>query len=267
MSGTRSPFLPVPATSQRALVLAAHGDLGGRAADNTPWHLRLKKALTPLLPAINVVSGVLKGTPHLQDVVARLGQTQVFVLPLLLSNGYFCNNVLPRRLGLRDTPPQQKEGWQRSTPLGQYIKLLPPLGVLPFLPDLVSQSIQSTIGEAENNLSRQILLVAHGSTIGPQSRLCAFSLQQQLQTRLGYTQVQCAFLSQAPYVEQVIQTLKPGSVVVPLFASGGLHGHDDINTLMKQAPKGCHLAPIIGCEHTLASHLCHYLAEVNALNF
>lgn len=266
MSGTRSPSLPGPVTSDLALVLAAHGDLGGKGAGNTPGHVRLKNALAPLLPEMDVVSGVMKGTPPLQEVVGNLPHGRVLVLPLLLSNGYFCKTVLPRRLGLDPKQLQQKEGvWQTMNRDGQYITLLPPLGVLPFLPDLVSQSIQSTLAPNSKSallkpeLEREVLIVAHGSTVGPESRLCALQLKAHLEKRYGYKQLRVAFLSEEPYVEKAVLTLSEDAIVVPLFASGGLHGHDDISEMMASAPAGCKLAPVIGCEHALAEHLVSYL--------
>ncbi|SFL05376.1 sirohydrochlorin cobaltochelatase [Pseudovibrio ascidiaceicola] len=268
MSGTRSPSPLVRATSDLALVLAAHGDLGGKGADNTPGHVRLKNALALLLPELDVVSGVMKGTPPLQEVVEGLPHEHVLVLPLLLSNGYFCNTVLPRRLGLDPNLQQQKEGaWQNLNRDGQYIKLLPPLGVLPFLPDLVSQSIQSTLAPNSKStllkpeLDREVLIVAHGSTVGPESRLCALQLKDHLENRYGYKQLRVAFLSEEPFVEKAVLTLSDDAIVVPLFASGGLHGHEDISKIMESAPTGCKLAPVIGCEHALAQHLVSYLQE------
>ncbi|KZL17416.1 CbiX/SirB N-terminal domain-containing protein [Pseudovibrio sp. WM33] len=266
MSGTRSPSPLVQATSDLALVLAAHGDLGGKGADNTPGHARLKNALAPLLPELDVVSGVMKGTPPLQEVVESLPHERVLVLPLLLSNGYFCKTVLPRRLGLDSNLQQQKEGaWQSLNRDGQYIKLLPPLGVLPFLHDMVSQSIQSTLAPNSKStllkpeLDREVLIVAHGSTVGPESRLCALQLKERLESRYGYKQLRVAFLSEEPFVEKAVLTLSEDAIVVPLFASGGLHGQDDISKIMKSAPAGCKLAPVIGCEHALAQHLVSYL--------
>ncbi len=266
MSGTRSPSPLVRATSDLALVLAAHGDLGGKGADNTPGHERLKNALAPLLPQLDVVSGVMKGTPPLQEVASTLLHERVLVLPLLLSNGYFCKTVLPRRLGLDIQHQQQKEGaWQNLNRDGQYIRLLPPLGVLPFLPDLVSQSIQGTLAPNSKSallkpeLEREVLIVAHGSTVGPESRLCALQLKDHLEKRYGYRQLRVAFLSEEPLVEKAVLTLSEDAIVVPLFASGGLHGHDDISEMMERAPAGCKLAPVIGCEHDLAEHLVSYL--------
>ncbi len=266
MSGTRSPFPLAPATSDLALVLAAHGDLGGKGAGNTSGHVRLKNALAPLLPEPDVVSGVMKGTPPLQEVVESLPHKRVLVLPLLLSNGYFSNTVLPRRLGLDPNLQQQKEGaWQNVNRDWQYIKLLPPLGVLPFLPDLVSKSIQSTLAPNSKStllkLDQEVLIVAHGSTVGPESRLCALQLKDHLEERYGYTQLRVAFLSEEPFVEKAVLTLSGDAVVVPLFASRGLHGYEDISRIMESAPMGCKLAPVIGCEHALAQHLANYLQE------
>ncbi|KZK92685.1 hypothetical protein PsAD5_03406 [Pseudovibrio sp. Ad5] len=269
MSGTRSRSPLVQATSDLALVLAAHGDLGGKGADNTPGHVRLKNALAPLLPELDVVSGVMKGTPPLQEVVESLPHERVLVLPLLLSNGYFCKTVLPRRLGLDPNLQQQKEGaWQNLNRDGQYIKLLAPLGVLPFLPDLVSQSIQSTLAPNSKStllkpeLDREVLIVAHGSTVGPESRLCALQLKERLEARYGYKQLRVVFLSEEPFVEKAVLTLSEDATVVPLFASGGLHGQEDISKIMGSAPAGCKLAPVIGCEHALAQHLVSYLQEI-----
>ncbi len=270
MSGTRSPSPLVQATSDLALVLAAHGDLGGKGADNTPGHVRLNNALVPLLPELDVVSGVMKGTPPLREVVESLPHDRIVVLPLLLSNGYFCKTVLPRRLGLDPDLQQQKEGeWQNLNRDGQYIKLLPPLGVLPFLPDLVSESIQTAIAPAKTGdrpakpeLERQVLLVAHGSTNNSESRLCALQLKRKLEQRFGYTQLSCAFLSEAPYFERVAPTLGENAIVVPLFASNGLHGYDDIASVMQSAPKHCKLSSVIGCEHKVAMHLRQYLSSL-----
>ena len=123
MSTTRSHFRPAPATEGpaarpdgAALILVAHGDRGGDRSNGALRAHAARLAKSAQWPAVEIA--LLSGAPRLEDAVAKLRHfDHIHVFPLLMSEGYFTDTVIPDRLGrggrqrtLRSAPPARQVG-------------------------------------------------------------------------------------------------------------------------------------------------------------
>ncbi len=216
-----------------ALLIAAHGDAGGRARNTA---LRdLVRTVRERLPALQVACGVLNGKPSLEAAFAGLRGDKVLVYPLFMSGGYYVEKALPERLGLD----------ANSSAGSRDVTILPPLGLDPALPEIVARRVRDAAPANPYSASESsVLVIAHGSTKSPQSRLAAETFADRLRRHLKAGLVRTAYLEEAPFVEDATAGLTARSVVVSLFVSQGSHGGGDVPKILAEA--GIGYAPVIG---------------------
>ena len=209
MSGTRSTSRTVPATERPLLLVAAHGERGG-AGDNARLTAIASQA-SELLPDWDVRHGVLSGEPAIEDVLAGTAGRAVHVWPFFMCRGYFTDVVL-RRLEDRGKTPV----------------MLDALGETPAFAELTRQMI----AEAAASASPAVLVIAHGSTKGTQSRKAAERFAGWLKETGAFAEVSCAFLEEPPFAADAIAAMPQGSAIVSLFAGDGLHGGHDLDEIL-----------------------------------
>ena len=230
MSGTRSPLRLAPATERPSLLIAAHGETGkprGNAA-----LLALADELRRRFPGLPIGAGVLNGAPRLEDAAAALPGGRTFVYPLFMSDGYFVERVLPRRLRV-------------ARPPGCPVEILAPLGLDPGLVDVVARRVRDA-APAISSLTKAltVLLVAHGSAPSPRSRLATASFAASLRARLGGPAVTTAYLEEPPFARDAVAGLPQRSVVVSFFAADGVHSGTDLPQMLHDA--GRSNVPVVG---------------------
>lgn len=216
MSGTRSTLKTVPATERPLLLVAAHGERGG-AGDNARLASIAAKAGS-LLPGWDVRHGVLSGSPSIEEALADADGRAVHIWPFFMCRGYFTDIVLLGRLEALEL---------------EHI-MLDVLGETRAFAELALKKIL----EDEVFLSPDVLVIAHGSTKGTQSRLAAEQFAARLTTAGSLANVSCAFLEEPPFADDAIAALPEGSVVVSLFAGDGLHGGHDLDRILAASGRG-----------------------------
>lgn len=115
------PFYALPIVrkavkdSDAALIVIAHGNQGDRQAEEPRL---FTEALSKLLPTVQTVRlcwfGVKSNLPVAQNVIPRLSERHIIVLPFLAGRGMHFRNDMPT--------PHQVSAW------GKELTLLPPLG-------------------------------------------------------------------------------------------------------------------------------------------
>jgi sirohydrochlorin ferrochelatase len=214
-----------PATqnaSAFALLLAAHGER--RAGTDNEGALDLAAALAKRAAANAVAVGFLKGTPSIADAVQQLSGYDLLVYPLFLADGYFTRKLLPRQL-------EEAGAYGR----GRAICLLPPLGIDPALAELAlaeANTVAASQGWPAHRTN--LVLLAHGSSNNPASRLATEQMAGTLAARNIFARVRVAFLEELPSLSDAVASLSEPVVVVGLFAGEGMHGGDDAPRLIAQ---------------------------------
>lgn len=199
-----------------ALVLAAHGsrhrpDANVKVEEAVLWLRRQG-------PFDEVTAAYHQGRPAFSQVLDGLRSLDVTVVPFMTSRGFFCDHVLPRELAKNRSYHQLK------------IRVTPPVGLHPALPELVTSRLEKQLRERRcEPRQTAVAVVGHGTLRHPRSRQATQSLAEKLCSRGLFAQVKAFFLDEPPQVEEI-----PGSfqgrptVVVPFLMGGGAHALEDL---------------------------------------
>ena len=222
MSTTRSACPKAPATERparrAALVLCAHGTRGGLV--EAPLHAA-RLARLGRFAEVRVAS--LTGEPTLGAVVAGLSADEVYVVPLLMAEGYTAAEVLPRALA---ELPQN----------GRPVTLCRPIGSHPRMADLLEKAATATCrGRGWQPGETALVVLGHGTPRNAASTGTALDHAARLARRGRFARVETAFLEQAPGLAEVLESCAScrGTVVVGLFADRGLHPDLDVPRILE----------------------------------
>jgi sirohydrochlorin ferrochelatase len=245
MSGTRSIYPKAPAT-EAAVLLVAHGSRHP-AAGAVAAHAA---ALAASGRCAEVAVAYLHGNPTVAAALARLSAAEVFVVPMLMSDGQLAQRIAASvQAGRR---PEQSLHFCR------------PIGTLPGLAPIAARiAKRSCAGIGLDARHCRVLLVGHGNPRDPRPRLAAECLANGLGRTGGFAVVDTAFLEEAPGVVDRLKMNVMPTVVVGLFADHGLHAEADIPDLIAAAsPAGrvVYAGPV-GAEPAIATLI---LDEVEA---
>lgn len=214
--------MPTQSANEFALLLAAHGER--RPGADNEGALKLASALAERSAASVVEVGFLKGSPSIAEAVQRLSGCDLLVYPLFLADGYFTRKLLPRQL-----EEAGAFGGGRAT------CLLPPLGLDPALADLtLEQASAAAISQGWPSYRTNLVLLAHGSSNNPASRLATEQMAATLAVHAVFARVRVAFLEELPSLKDAVAQLSEPVVVVGLFAGEGMHGGDDVPQLIAE---------------------------------
>ncbi|SNY92849.1 Sirohydrochlorin ferrochelatase [Cohaesibacter sp. ES.047] len=216
-----------------AVLIVAHGERGGRL--NNARLLELADEVRSKLGDVEVSAGVLRGSPSIADAWSSLEAPNRFIYPFFMSDGYFCNRILPKKvreaIGEDDVP----------------FTMLPPFGVSDDLAAGIAKALSNEIEKLDRPRDKPpILIAAHGASIDKQSSTRARELAHQLDKTGLFGPISCAFLDEAPHLEDVMETVDPRTLVLPHFNGLGSHSVDDMAKLSRRAPEGCHFVMPVG---------------------
>jgi sirohydrochlorin cobaltochelatase len=205
-----------------ALVIAGHGSTQNPDS-SAPTHDHAAR-----IRAMGVFDEVVccfwKEEPNMREVFDMLDSRVVYVVPNFISEGYFCEEVLPRELGL--SGPVTRKG-------DRVILYCNPVGVHANMKRLLLQRA-AEIAPGVPPEETSLVIVGHGTGLNENSTKAI-----QDQVRLisegghGFAEVVDAYMEQAPFVADWDKlTTSPNVVVVPFFIADGLHSYQDIPVLL-----------------------------------
>lgn len=192
-----------------ALVLVGHGSHLNVNSSEPLW--RHAETVRATAEFDDVLVGLWKEEPSLSRVLDGCEATEVTVVPLFVSTGYFTKTVVPREMGL--------EG--RITKRGcQVIRYTPPVGVHESLADVIIERAR----EAGATAGDAIAVLGHGTRRDSESEKNIYRMADLVRGRGLFAEVGAVFLDQEPNMLQVLDLLAaPTVVVVPLFIADGWH--------------------------------------------
>ncbi len=199
-----------------AAVLIAHGDRGGPSPNAAL--LAQTAAVRALLSPALVTAGVLKGDPSLEDALseaAASGAARIAVYPLFMADGYFMRKVRERVAAIGIAPDPV---------------ILTPLGLDPALPDILVQEAANVASrEGMEPLSSRLLVVGHGSKLGPASANATRKAAARAALARRFASVTTAFLEEEPFLEDTLAADgEQPTVVAGFFFGDGMHGGEDV---------------------------------------
>jgi sirohydrochlorin cobaltochelatase len=165
-----------------------------------------------------------KEEPTMREVYESIDSDVIYIVPNFISEGYFCQQVLPRELRLSG-PTTERDG--------KTIHYCDPVGIHPNMTRLLLQradEVAPGVPRAETSL----IIVGHGTNLNDNSTK---AIQDQVKLiregGYGFAEVIDTYMEEAPFVaDWHTLTTAPNVVVVPFFIADGLHSFQDIPVLL-----------------------------------
>lgn len=163
----------------------------------------------------------------MREVFESVDSEEIYIVPNFISEGYFCQQVLPRELRL-DGPTTRRDG--------KVIHYCDPVGIHPNMTRLLLQradEVAPGVPRGETSL----IIVGHGTNLNENSTK---AIQDQVKFirdgGYGFAEVIDCYMEEAPFVADWYKlTTAPHVVVVPFFIADGLHSYQDIPVLLGMA--------------------------------
>ncbi|RBP40423.1 sirohydrochlorin cobaltochelatase [Roseimicrobium gellanilyticum] len=208
--------------SQTALILVGHGSTLNPDS-STPTHqhadeIRRRGVFD------EVVCCFWKEEPSMREVFYMVKSREIFVVPNFISEGYFCQEVIPREL--RIDGPITKRG-------DTNVYYCDPVGVHPSMTKLLLKRANEVAPGVPRDQTA-LIIVGHGTSLNENSTK-AIKDQVTLirEGGYGFAEVLDAYMEEAPFVAKWHEmSTAPNVVVVPFFIADGLHSYQDIPVLL-----------------------------------
>jgi sirohydrochlorin cobaltochelatase len=198
--------------SGRALVLAAHGSTEPAVNEGIA---RLARRAGRRLGFDEAIAAFHRGDPTFSRALDTLCASDVVVVPLLQSEGYYCQRVLPDELAKNHRYGDVRLHQTRA------------VGVHSALDEVIERRVNE-LRAAHRLEDPAVALVGHGTTRHRGSREAAEASAAELARRTGLF-TRAFFLDEDPRVD-TIPELAPGRdlIILPLLIGAGRHATRDL---------------------------------------
>lgn len=165
-----------------------------------------------------------KEEPNMREVFEMVDSDVIYIVPNFISEGYFCQQVLPRELRL-DGPVTQRDG--------RTIYYCDPVGIHPNMTRLLLQRADEVAPGVPRDRT-SLVIVGHGTNLNENSRKVIETQVALIRDgHHGFAEVVDAYMEEAPFIADWARlTTAPDVVVVPFFIADGLHSFQDIPVLL-----------------------------------
>lgn len=216
------PDSTFPSLSHAALIIVGHGSTMNPDS-SAPTYDHAEKIRAMGLFA-EVACCFWKEEPNMREVFEMVASEVIYIVPNFISEGYFCQEVLPRELRL-DGPVTRRGG--------KTIYYCDPVGIHANMMKLLLQRAEE-IAPGVPRAETSLVIVGHGTSLNENSTK---AIQDQVRLiregGFGFAEVVDAYMEQAPLVADWAElTAAPNVVVVPFFIADGLHSYQDIPVLL-----------------------------------
>lgn len=171
-----------------------------------------------------------KQDPQIKTVLAEIRTRQVYVVPLMISEGYFASDVIPQALEL-------DRNSRRITPTME-LTYCKPVGTHPSMTQVLLARARGVVEQfpfprAPKPQDITLFLAGHGTERSAQSRVIVEQQVELIRAQNLYAEVRAVYMDEDPRIKDCQQTARTRNVVVvPFFISDGLHTTEDIPILL-----------------------------------
>ena len=223
--------------SDAALVLVGHGStLNADSSAPTYQHadeLRRRKIFG------QVIECFWKLEPGIAGVLRGVFAPRVFIVPLLISEGYFTEEVIPRELGFcqngqTDFPRVQQRGNQTFHYCG-------PVGTHESMTEVILSRAREVVEKfpfprLPKPADSTLFIAGHGTGNNENSRKAIERQVGLIREKKIYAAVHPAFMEEEPRIGDCYKLAATRQLVmVPFFISDGLHSFEDIPVMLGEA--------------------------------
>jgi sirohydrochlorin cobaltochelatase len=180
-----------------------------------------------------------KQEPRVQDVLATLSTSQIFIAPLFISEGYFSQQAIPRELGFFSDGT-----FSPVLQLGsQTLVYCQPVGTHPGMTEIILSRAYEVVEKSPfprppKPGETTLFIAGHGTEKNENSRVAIDKQVEAIRGKNLYATVHSIFLEEEPRIAKCYELAQTKNViVVPLFISNGLHVRQDIPLLLGE-PEG-----------------------------
>jgi len=219
--------------SDAALVLVGHGST--QNASSAGPIFQHAAALRGRRLFADVVEGFWQQEPRIVQALSKLSQRRVFIVPLFISEGYFCEKVIPSALGFS---LEESTHSRVRTAGAQQLFYCRPVGSHESMTQVLLARASEVITKfpfprAPKTKDVTLFIAGHGTEKDPQSRQAVDKQVALIRKLQLYADVQPIFMEEEPRIGTCYQTAQTKNiVVVPFFISDGLHVQEDIPVLL-----------------------------------
>lgn len=208
--------------SHAALIIVGHGSTVNPDS-SAPTHLHADEIRRRGLFR-EVVCCFWKEEPNMREVYEMVDSDVIYIVPNFISEGYFCQQVLPRELRL-DGPVTRRDG--------KTIYFCDPVGIHPNMTRLLLQRADEVAPGVPRDRT-SLVIVGHGTNLNENSRKVIETQVALIRDgHHGFAEVVDAYMEEAPFIADWAKlTTAPDVVVVPFFIADGLHSFQDIPVLL-----------------------------------
>jgi sirohydrochlorin cobaltochelatase len=217
-----------------ALVLVGHGTT--QNADSAAPVFQHAAELRRRRIFAEVREAFWKQEPQIKEVLASVSCPRVFIAPLFISEGYFCERVIPRELGfvrgeggeLDRVQPRAGRTWVYCRPVGTH----------PSMTEVLLERAREVVRRfpfprtpKPGDIS--LFIAGHGTGQDEQSSRAIEEQVERIRRLKIYAEVRAIYLDQSPHIQECHALAATRNlVVVPFFMSDGLHVREDIPILL-----------------------------------
>ena len=165
-----------------------------------------------------------KEEPNMREIYEMVESDVIYLVPNFISEGYFCQQVLPRELRV-EGPTTHRDG--------KTIHYCDPVGIHPNMTRLLLQRADEVAPGIPRDQT-SLIIVGHGTNLNENSRKVIEDQVSLIRNGgYGFAEVVDAYMEEAPFVaDWAKMTSAPNVVVVPFFIADGLHSFQDIPVLL-----------------------------------
>lgn len=223
-----------PIHPETALVLLGHGST--KNPDSEKPVCQHAAELRKRGSFMEVREAFWKQEPRVDTVLGELGAANVVIVPMFISEGYFCEEVIPSALGFG---PRTAPGGPRCASRGgQQLFYTRPLGTHEAMTKILLKRARETLQKypfpAQVAEEETTLFVAgHGTGQNAESRLSIDRQVERLRHQAKFAAVHAVFMDEPPSIADCYAMASTQNIVmVPFFISDGLHVAEDIPVLL-----------------------------------
>jgi sirohydrochlorin cobaltochelatase len=219
----------------QALVIAAHGSHlnPGSSAPAFDHADRIRE--TGVFEEVREVFW--KEEPSFREALRTVAPSEVYVVPLFISEGYFTEDVIPRELRLDGWDPSlwdsdgtgATDATLAASDVDKTVHYCGPVGTHDAMSDVIVQRAESVTGDPEVGEGVGLAVVGHGTKRNENSAKAIEYHADRIRERGRFDEVWALFMDEDPEIDDVTDHFESEDiVVVPLFIADGYHTEEDI---------------------------------------
>jgi sirohydrochlorin cobaltochelatase len=220
--------------SDAALVIAAHGSTvnedSAAPARQHADELRRRKIFG------QVEAAYWKQEPFIDAVVSSVSAPRVFIVPLMISEGYFSEEAVPSKLGFRKEGQTVFDGIQKRG--SQILYYCRPIGTHDSMTQALLSRAKDVVEQfpfprAPKPADTSLFIAGHGTTANDNSRKAIERQVDLIRAKNIYGDVHAIFIEEPPVIADCYKlATKKNIIVVPFFISDGMHTVEDIPAML-----------------------------------